>query len=59
MANGAYDSRTQIPQGTLRWEVSASQGNLVPHVQRAGRADFELQQTRQEITRLAGGMREA
>jgi hypothetical protein len=59
VANGDYNTRAQVPQGTILWQVGQSLNNLISRVQRAGQADFELQRTREEIARLAAALRDA
>jgi hypothetical protein len=62
-ANGDLMARANLSQDNLLWQVGVSLNALLTRLQKAGRqasrAEYENQQLREEVARLAEALREA
>jgi hypothetical protein len=57
LANGNFNVRTRQLRNPLLWQIGSSLNNLIARFARQGQADFVLQRTHDEATRLVDALR--
>jgi hypothetical protein len=55
-ANGDFSVRAPLAQDHVLWQIAYSLNNLIARLQRLSQAEFELQETKREATRVVGSL---